>query len=52
MSQKKFSRLARCGIKGTWMIFNTKMLIFKSKADLDEKISFGKMIHLLVSSRI
>ena len=29
-----------------WQIFKTKMFIFQSKANLDEKILFGKITHL------
>ena len=30
-----------------WPIFKTEMLICQSKANLDEKILFGKMPHLI-----
>ena len=34
-------------IKSMWPIFKTKMLIFLSRANLDEKILFGKIIRHL-----
>ena len=34
-------------MKSMRAIFKTKMLIFLSKANLDEKILFGKVIHHL-----
>ena len=46
VSQKKFTLLAGSGIKSMWPIFKAKMLIFPSKANLDEKILFGKITHL------
>ena len=43
MSQKKFRRLAGCGIKYVSDI-QTEMLIYQSKVNnLDEKILFGKI---------
>ena len=38
MSQKRFTHLVGCGIKSIWSIFKTKVLIYQSNADLDEKI--------------
>ena len=32
-----------------WLIFKTEMLIYHSKADLDEKILFSKITHQLDS---
>ena len=32
-----------------WPIFNIKMLIFQSKANLNEKILFGTITHLVDS---
>ena len=29
-----------------WLMFKAKMVIFQSKANLDEKILFGKITHL------
>ena len=43
---KKFIRFAGCGIKSMWPIFKTEMLIYQSKANLDEEISFCKITHL------
>ena len=34
------------GIQSVWPIFKTKMLIFQSKANLDERTLFGKITHL------
>ena len=31
-----------------WPLFQTKLLIFQSKANLDEKILFGKITHHVV----
>ena len=47
MSQKKFTRLASCAIKGMKPILKTEMLIYQSKAKLAEKILLGKIIHYL-----
>ena len=47
VNQKKFTRLASCEMKITTPIFNTEMFIYQSKANLDEKILFGKVIHQL-----
>ena len=44
-SKKMFSRLEGCGIKSMWPILKTEMLIYESKAILDEKF-FGKIKHL------
>ena len=41
---KMFTRLTGYGIKIIWQIFKTKMLIFQSKANLDEKIIFVKSL--------
>ena len=43
MSQKKFRRLEGCEIKSMRPIFETKMLIYQSKANLDGKVLFGKI---------
>ena len=40
---KKFTRLASYGIKSMRPIFKTKTLVFQSKANIDEKILFGKI---------
>ena len=32
-----------------WLIFRTEVLIFQSKANLDERILFGKITHHLDS---
>ena len=44
---KKFKRLAGYEIKSMRLIFKTKMLIFQSTANSDEKILFGKITHHL-----
>ena len=44
MSQEKFKRLAGYGIKGMRSVFKTEMLIYKSKANLDEKIFLIKSL--------
>ena len=43
---KKFRCLAGCGIKSMRPIFKTEMFIYQSKANLDEKILFGKIKYL------
>ena len=43
---KNFARLMGCGRKHMWPIFKNEMLIYQSKATLDVKILFGKIIHL------
>ena len=43
----EFKRFAGYGVKSMWPIFKTKMLIFQSKASLDEKVLFGKITHHL-----
>ena len=45
---KKFTHLACHEMKCSWLIFKTKLLIFQSKANLDENILFGKITHHLV----
>ena len=40
-------RLAGSGLKNVWPIFKTKMFIFQSKANLDEKTLFGEITHHL-----
>ena len=47
MSKKNVTRLARCGIKRMRLIFKTEMLIYQSKADLDEKVLFGSIAHFI-----
>ena len=47
MNQNKFTRLTGFEIKSMRPIFRTKMLICQSKANLDEKILFGKITHHL-----
>ena len=42
-------RLAGCGIKSTGPILKTEMLLYQSKANLDLKILFGKITHLIDS---
>ena len=44
------TRPARYGIKSMWPLFKTEMLIYQSKANLDEKILFGKLTHHLRSN--
>ena len=48
-TQKKFTHWAGCKIKSMRPIFTTKMLIYQSKANLDEKILFGEITHHLDS---
>ena len=45
MSQKKVYAFGGCEIKKMRLISKTEMLINQSKAKLDEKILFGKLIH-------
>ena len=52
MSQRKFRRLEGCGIESMRPIFKTKMLIYHSNVNLDDKISFGKIKHLQDPTRI
>ena len=47
VSQNKFMRLERYGIENMWLMFKTKMLIFQSKANLDVRILFGNITHLI-----
>ena len=47
MSQTKFIRFADRGIKSMGLIFQTEILIYQSKAKVDEKILLGKIIHHL-----
>ena len=47
MSKKKFTRLAGSEIKSMRSIFKIEILIHQSKANLDEKILFGKITHHL-----
>ena len=44
---EKLTRLPGYEIKRMKLIFNTKMLNFKSKANLDEEILFGKITYHL-----
>ena len=46
MSEKMLTRLASYGVKSMRPIFKTKMLIYQSKANLDQKIIFGKFTHI------
>ena len=39
--------LASCEIKSMRLIFKTEMLIYQSKANLDEEILFGILLHLI-----
>ena len=41
-------RFVSCGIKSKWTISKTKMLSYQLKANLDEKIFYGKITHLTV----
>ena len=43
--RKKFTRLVGCGIKSMGPIFKTEMLIYQSKANLDENILFANITH-------
>ena len=51
VSQKKFTHLAGYGIKSMQLIFKTEISIYQSKANLDEKILFGK-IHGKISRHL
>ena len=46
MSQKIFTRLASCKIESMWLILNTKISVYHSKAKSYAKILFGKIAHL------
>ena len=43
---KMFTRFVDCGIKSTWSICKTEMLVCQLRANLDAKILFGKITHL------
>ena len=47
MNQKKFKRLVGCYIKSMGPIFKIELLIYQSKANLDEKILIDKITHHL-----
>ena len=47
MSQKKFTLLLGCGVKSIGPIFKTEILIYQSKANLDEEILLGKTTYHL-----
>ena len=38
-------------LESMWLMFKTRMFIYQSKANLDEKISFGKITHHLDPER-
>ena len=42
-----FTRLSSCEMKSMRPMFKNKMLIYQSKANLDEKILLGKITHHL-----
>ena len=42
---KNFTRLTGYRIKSMWAMFETKLLIYQSKAKLDEINLFGKVTH-------
>ena len=46
-SQRTFLRLVGCGIKNKCTIFKTEISIHQSKANLDEKILFCNISHLI-----
>ena len=46
VSQEKFLRRVGCEINSIRLIFKTKMLIYQSKANLDELILFDNITHL------
>ena len=46
-SQEKFTGLAGCGILTMRLMFETQTLICQSKANLDVKILFGNITHLI-----
>ena len=46
VSQKELTGLLGCGIKSMLPIFETAMLIYQSKANLDVNILFGRITHL------
>ena len=45
-AKKKLTRFAGNGIKNMRAIFKTKMLIYQSKINLDERVLFAKITHL------
>lgn len=45
--QKKLKSLMGCRIKSTRTMFKTKLLICQLKINLADKVSFGKIPHLL-----
>ena len=47
VSKKKIMHLAGCEIKSTRPMFKTEMFINQSKANLDEKVLFGKITNHL-----
>ena len=47
VSQKKLNHLEDCAIKSMWLLLKNKILIYQSKANLDMKILFGKITHLI-----
>ena len=47
MRQKKLSHLLGYGMKNVRPTWKIKMLIYQSKANLDEKSLFGKIAHYL-----
>ena len=51
VSLKKFARLAVCEIKNMRLIFKTKMLMYQSKANLDEKNFFVKS-HVVMTQQL
>ena len=49
MRQKKVTRFAGYGMKNMRPTFKTEMLVYQSRANLDEKSLFGKIAHHLGS---
>ena len=47
VSQKEFTGLVGCGVKSMGPIFKTEMLLYQSKANLNEQILFDKITHKL-----
>ena len=46
-SKEKFMRLVGCGINNMWPIFKAEMKIYRSTANLDEKILFDNLPQFL-----
>lgn len=42
---EKLTRLEGCGMKHVYLMFKTNMFVYQSRANLDAKILFFKVIH-------